>query len=280
VILGFDILGNSFSTSTIPPRQSFSKIQLIGQQTVDELHIHNYELSDSTILALNSEEGWDNGSLLLAHLNGNTQGGNYTGLDTPIDHYLIEKRKSGDSQYTLVQNVSQSSGINQIKDYTSRNNVEYEYIIIPVDQNGIYGSNSTAKITQNFYGWFLVSQDNSICYKFDMEINTDNIQIVEDFKVFENYTQYAVTNQGRRRYMQGRLTTIPYSFNGQDYIIDVNVLNDIEAFINNKQPKYLKNTAGQIALVSTHNFSYKYYDQVPSQPYTVSFDFVQIGSGE
>jgi len=282
MILGFSCLNTDIITNVVPARQTFTSGNIYGSTVIDEVHLRNIEMSDSDILALNSVETFDANTLLLGHMENNLQMGNYTSLTSPINSYNIEKRLVGSQQYNLVQNVTQDSNITSIKDYTCKNKTDYEYAIFPQDISGVIGSSSTQTINSDFFGWFLISQDNTISYKFDMQINTDALQVVEDYKIFDNYTKYAVSSKGKRQYVTGKISTIPYSIStdGLTYVIDVNILNTIEDFIEDTQPKYLKNAAGQIFLVSTHGYSYKYYDEIGEQPYTISFQFEQIGLGE
>lgn len=252
----------------------------LGQGTFDGAHVRNITLTDAQVNAIQTEESFGANTIYLANFESNTQAGNYTSLTKPIYSYLIERRKVGDSKYTILFNIPASYNITQVKDYIARNKQQYEYAIFPVATDGTIGSSSVAYSQLNFFGWFLTNEDGNICYKFDLQNQSDTIQRNEDFTTYDNYTEYAYTSQGKRLYKSGKLVTMPYVLNGCDITIDKSVLDIIESFINDKSPKYLRNTAGDIWKVMTHNFSYKYMDEIVSQPYTISFDFIQIGNGD
>ena len=57
----------------------------------------------------------------------------------------------------------------------------------------------------------------------------------------------------------------------------------LKTFINNEETKILRNGSGQVMEVYTSNFNFKYYDQIVEnnqQPYTITFEYIQVGSGE
>ena len=84
---------------------------------------------------------------------------------------------------------------------------------------------------------------------------------------------------GDMRYKKGNLTTIPYSYDSEtdDYNIDTDVLDNLIDFLNNNTIKVLRNSAGESMQVITLNSGYKYFDKIQSQPYKVSFEYVQVG---
>jgi hypothetical protein len=136
--------------------------------------------------------------------------------------------------------------------------------------------------TLNFFGWAISDLATLQCYVFDMSIESGNIDINDDVKVYDNYQEFTVTSKGLRKYKTGSLKTIPYSYVSatDTYTIDKDLLDDIINFLNNDNSKILRNTAGEIMEITTSGASYQYMDYIEDQPYTISFKFTQIGTGE
>jgi hypothetical protein len=238
-------------------------------------------MSDDDIIAIPDEETFGVDSIYCAVLDGNLEAGNFPFLEHDIISYKISKRKIDTQIYTDLADVTQASGLSNYKDYTSKNYQQYQYAISPIDDRGIIGTSSLINGTHNFWGWWLSSQDNTKNFLFDMNLNTDTLKINEDFKIYDNYTKFAVTSRGKRAYVSGKISAIPYniSIDGEEYDITLENLYLIRDFINDGLPKFLRNTAGEIFKVSTKSFDYKYQDNIISQPMTISWEFLQIGLG-
>jgi hypothetical protein len=281
MILGYDIFSTSILANALPARQSFSKIRLLDQSVNDELHVHNTEVDDTILLNLGTEESFSADTVLLAHMNSGLGAGDYDSLDTPIYKYIIYKRKVGDSKYEKFTEVLQESGITTIYDFSCKNNREYEYFLIPIGQDGSIGSGTTGTIKLNFWGWYLSSVDNQKNYKFDLNIESSNIQNVLNIQIQNSNSKFPKITQNKQNYIQGSLSTIPYSVSGTEYVFDINILEDIRDFLCDGEIKVLRNTAGegmQVRISSSPQI--KYYDQVQRDtlcPFVLTFEFVQVG---
>lgn len=282
MFLGYSILGaNSFNNNALPARKSFSGIRLLNEGIADELHVHNTEIEDATLLALGTEESFGTDSVLLAHMSGSLSAGDYTGLDTPIYKYLIYKRKIGDTKYELFAEILQESGITSLYDYSCKNNRSYEYFCIPCDTFGNIGTGTINTIKLNFYGWFLSSISNDQIYKFDLNLESSNVQNVLNITIQNSNHRFPKVVQNRQNYIQGSLSTIPYSKNGEEYVFDIDVLEEIRKFLCDGEAKILRNTAGEGMLVRiSGNPQIKYYDQIQKGtlcPAVLNFEYCQIG---
>ena len=280
MFLSLSPFGNMPFQTPMIPRQSYSIVDFVGAGVFDGTHAKNTEWTNDQILAIPDQELLGIDSIWCANYNNNLQAGSYTSLINPIYSYKIQKRKTNISIFSDLTTILASSGITTYKDFSSKNYQEYEYAIYPIDFYGTIGDSVKFKGTHDFFGWFLSDLYNTICYKFDLNIQSDNIVNNEDVKVYDNYTEYAVTSYGKRKYASGKLTTLPYYLSGTDletYNVDVYNLDQIKAFINNGQKKILRNPLGEIWLVNTKTFSHKYIDSLSEQPYEISFDFLQAG---
>jgi hypothetical protein len=221
----------------------------------------------------------------MAGLNSSLECGSLiTTIDVPINKYIIRRKvKNANLNPTLVE-LDYTVDLNSYVDCSARNNIEYTYTVSPLfeDENNRWeGLGLEGDGIVSFYGWILSSSESATPttqYVFDMENESSEIQVITDLHKYENYTQYPSFRSGQRNYREGTLKTIPYSFNSltNEYTIDVDLLDALEAFINDGNVKILRNTASEIWYVVTSEFSYKYYDNIPDQPYKISYKFSQV----
>ncbi len=252
---------------------AFNEIKFKGKCIVDNIHLQNTKLTKVQMESINNtiEQPWTFNSIFIANFNDNLYAGNNTG-------WRLKRKLVSDTLFKTIKDFD----FNELSyiDYQVKNRISYIYAIhsLAVGGEGL-GVEGTANTS--FYGWFLFDENKN--FKLDMGfdgIQTGNIQIVEDVHVFDNYTQYPVFSFGERNYRQGDITAIPYRIVDSQYKIDVQVLNEIKAFIGNHKSKWLKNTAGEIFKVMTTNTNYKYQDKLQEQPYTISFNWTEIEDGE
>ena len=265
--------------NAMPPRQTFSVVDFMGEGLIDGCHAKNREWTDAEIIAIPDEETFGVDSIFMAQLDNSLEAGTYPTLINDIDYYKIQKRKTSTLVYTDLVEITQASGITQYVDYTSKNFQEYEYSISPVDVTGIVGFSQKMLGTHNFFGWYLSDLNNTVCYKFDMNLQSDSVKRNEDIKIYDNYTEYAVVSTGLRKYLSGKLSTMPYSISisGEEYEINLTTLNSVRDFIMNGDQKYLRNSVGEIWKVQTKGFENKFIDNIIEQPYNVQFEWVQTG---
>lgn len=280
MILGNNILGGkNIITTAIPPKTTYNKVKILGESYVDEMHIQNVELTDIEVINSTLQFQWGNNTIFLAHFDNNLEAGNFINSDMPITHWRISRRKVGESLFTQLAEMV-NDGTTYYIDYKASSLTDYEYAIQALS-NGIAGNMILGEMTMSFYGWMLVSQDGLTSFTFDMEVNTDNIQINRDRHQFDTYAQYPVISRGKQKFVSGKIECMPYEIINNNIEITNNVLESLEAFVENGQPKILKNGSGKIFLCDTFNFSYKYKDEVTQengeQPYTISFEYVEIG---
>jgi hypothetical protein len=281
MILGYDFIGTSTINNVSPARKTFSKIKLLNQGVCDELHVYNTEVADSTLLALNTIESFDANTLILAHFDNSLGAGNYDGLDTPVYKYKIYKRKVGDAKYNLFAEVLQESGLTTIYDFSCKNNKDYEYFVVPVDTSGAVGTGTTASIKLNFWGWYVSDLSNMNLFKFDINLESSNIQNVLNITVQNTNNKYPTITQSKQNYLSGSLSTMPYDVSGNNYIFDINVLENIRNFLVDGKEKILRNTIGEGMKVRITDCNIKHLDALQSKeqgyPFTLNFSFIQTG---
>jgi hypothetical protein len=165
----------------------------------------------------------------------------------------------------------------------ARNQISYDYILYSLNTEGNEDLGTEVDGELDFYGWFLT--DGTNIYKFDLgqnSVNTNQIRTNKDIAVYNNYTKYPSIGVGLRNYKTSNMSTIPYSYNSTTlaYEFTIDTLNELQIFIDNGETKWLKNTKGEIFKCATSDFSYNYLDEIPDQPYEISFNWTEIGIGE
>jgi hypothetical protein len=246
-------------------------IKFLGKCIVDNAHLQNRKLTKTEMDSIDNtvEQPWIYNSIFIANYDNNLYSGNMTG-------WRLKRKLSTDTLFKVVKEFPWDTL--QYTDREVKNYSDYIYAIHSLASAG-EGLGVQNTVHTNFYGWFLFDDENS--YKFDAgfdSIQTDKIQVVGDVHVYNNYSQYPVFSYGKRNYKTSSITTLPYKFNDNQFVVDVALLKEIETFINNQKPKILKNTAGEMWKVNTSDFSYKYEDKLYQQPFTITFTWTEIDS--
>jgi hypothetical protein len=269
---------DAFQTA-LPLPDSYEEVIFTGGFRIDDVNLQKRELTDADIIATTTEGVWNNTySVILAHFENTLSAGNY---NTPITEWVVKRKLHSGSTYETIANISYTLISNYYYDNTARNLVNYDYTVHLLSNNTeSLGTGGSAQLS--FFGWSLsdTAATPITTYLFDLENTTNDIITNEDKRVYDNYTEYPAFRFGNRSYEASTLSTMPYSFtSGSVVIVDSTILDALRTFINNKEPKILRNSAGQIWEVITTDFSIKYIDQIPDQPYKVQFNWTQIGSG-
>jgi hypothetical protein len=254
--------------------KGYNKITFLGNLHYDNIRLCNTEIEDTVLLTTTTEDIYDENTLFVANFENNLEGGLYAGEEKTITKWRIKRRKFGEYAFKVIGETTKD--FSPYYDYTQANNQLYEYYACPVADDGIEGIAVSGMAQSNFHGWFLISRDNTIAYKFDVELNSEPIILNVDRKMYENYTPYPVFRQGQRKYHTGGLTTIPYTYNNKRIVFNYSTIKSIENFINNGETKVLRNTKGDVFYVQTQDFQYTIDEKVLEQPVTISFKFVEV----
>jgi len=286
-ILGLNLITDGVFGNALPPKSSYDSVTFYGNENaeiLDGIHMKAYEQPDSEILAVNSEElFFETETIFLANFEHNLEAGTISNSDNPITNWVVRRKRSGDTLNPIVAVLPYNPIESNYVDYEVGNRINYLYTVSPVSGSGnnrVEGRGVEGGSILDFFGWTLSSiEATPTIYKFDLEIDSDNISVVTDFKLYEGYTRFPIARFGEMEYRKGKLDTIPYAYNEVDgtYTIDTTLLNNIIAFINDKNVKILKMPSGETFKVVTTEASYKYYDKIAEQPYKLSFSFLQVG---
>ena len=287
MLLGLNVFGNSIPNNTLPSKQASSEVSFYGDYVLDALVINDSEKEDNVILGKFYNEiipSYGTDTVLVGNFEDTLECGSLiTTLSKELTKFVIRRRVVGENLNPIIAELPYSEDLNTYIDYYPKNNVNYVYTVSPyyedefdkIEGRGIEGSGFV-----DFFGWTLTSLDDEpVVYKFDLMVKSDNIDVVTDFKLYENYTKYPAFRFGNMEYRASKLSTVPYTYNEStfSYYINLSTLNTIKNFINNKKEKILRNSIGESIKVVTHKFDYKFFDDTPDQIYEISFEFTETG---
>lgn len=282
MLLSYNVLGSALTSRALPLKRGYSTVKFLGNSTVDDIHAQNDVLTNSEILGITTERTWNLDTLFLAQFENTLEAGNLTNLGLPITSWRIKRKKPSDSLYTQIAEIPFSNFQSFYYDYTMENNQEYTYAIFPTS-NGTEGTGLEATGMSDFFGYTLTEYTSTSAtptsFLFDADLETSDITTKQDYKIYENgYTAKPAFRFGTREYIDMEITTMPYSINGEEIVVDSTLLQSIRAFINNKEPKVLNHSSGiTYAKVITTDFRVKYMDKIESQPYQISFRITEVG---
>jgi hypothetical protein len=278
MFLSVNVLGTSVLTTAIPPAKLFNSVEFSGECVLDNVHAQGVELIDEQIEEIVDKQTWSFSTIFLSDFEDKLDSGNIQNADKPIEKWRIKRKKASDPLYILLAEQDFDETSATYTDRTPKNEVEYDYAVHPVAEDGTEGNPTEGVEFVSFYGWIL--SDDTTTYTFDIEIETETVETVDDFKEYENFTEYNVVSFGQRLFDRGGIRTIPGTINGFTFEQNADFLDTLKAFINNKGIKTLRNSKGKIWQVVTRGYSEKYMDKIAEQPVTVSFNWQQIGAGE
>lgn len=312
MLLGLNALGeDAYSFNVLPKRKSQVGVKIYGESVIDAVNFlkveladedliydassyvpfldsgtNNIELSDGNIFNVITSIGQPEfgfNSIFVSNFENTLESGNLTNDDTLITTWMIRRQIVGESLNPKLVELSVASNPSGYTDVRVSNRTNYTYTVAPVSGSGntrIEGIGLEGVGYVDFFGWILSDTSaNPVTYKFDMEVDSNDIKVNKGMKMFENYTKFPSFRFSNMEYRSSSLKTIPYVFDdvtGNYNFTDSN-LKEIVAFINDGNEKILRTPSGDVLRVVTSNASYKYMDATYQQISTLNFDFIECG---
>lgn len=219
-----------------------------------------------------SRKEWHFDSILLAKFNNDLEAGNVGLGGLTIDQWKVRRRRINSTNYINLDIIeSDESGNFQYIDRTPTCEVLYEYEVIPMSGD-IEGQPHTIQIECKFDYWWLT--DGIESYPFFANLEVSDIPTNIQRYVYEGFDVYPTISYGNLKYKSGTITAI---------LLDINLATNhnyhiqVENFINNRKPKYLRNANGDNWLVDTSMSRRQIYTQLHENVSALTFDFTQIG---
>ena len=96
MLIGFNAFGDFLVNNILPAKQVYNESYFYGECVIDDVHLRDYEATDSELLAITTEDEWDENSIYLFQFEDTLEGGSIiTGLTSPITQYIIRRRITG-----------------------------------------------------------------------------------------------------------------------------------------------------------------------------------------
>jgi hypothetical protein len=254
-----------------------------GNSCFDNVRLLNKELTDEEFLAITigTQQVWDTTVLFNATFNdSDLSAGNISGLTNPITAYDIFRKETGSQTFIKLDTVDVS--VQEYIDITAKLNTTYIYDIVA--KNSTERSNSIeGNITTDWYGTYLINPIDNTVYIFDLNYDFGGFNTETAYQRYDGYSQYSAYSFGNRNFKTGTISAIvneEISSDGKP-IQTIDFVNQLQSFINNGQYKILKTRKGEVLKVHTMNFaSQPLNNAIKQQPYSITFNFEEIGSAE
>lgn len=278
--LGFSILSQA---TIIPPPTTYNKIVVYGDCVVDKVRALTTSLSETemgNIQLADSFFPWTPETILYAEFSNNLQAGNVSGLSSPIESWVIFRKRSDDTNYVKVAEIPSANTM--FTDYTVKGKRTYEYQVYAKTATELSAPLLSVPIYTDFQYWALMNYDSpDRVWLFDLNLQSGGITVNKPANIFDQtYTQFPVVTFGEKEYITGSISFTSGAMANGSMAYSVDYLDELTAFINNRQPKILKNRYGQAWKVITHDISWNFNDVISEQIADVSFNFTQIGNLE
>ena len=277
--LGLSTLKYIDEGTNIPLRRVYSKCRVYGNATVDKLHIKNIEMSNEEIanIIITDDLIWDVNTLLMAEFKSNLVAGNISEIMNPIINWQVNRREADGTTLKVLKTLGVSE--TEFIDYTCQQGKKYVYSNNALADNEMSEPLEAEEIETYFYGYYLVSEEEGVVYKFDLNIQSGTKQYEDDTTIMNNYTEYPSIAMGKRRYFNDTVSCICGEINIDGKLLqNVDYIDTLREFILNGKQKLWKTRKGQIYRIFTSGFQETVLDDgIGEQPLIVSFNITQVG---
>ena len=280
-------LGVTFLTGyspTIPELSSYDKVTFYGGDSnkggyiFDKVYGENGEMTRQIIDANSNtlfEPRWDLNTYLLCEFDHSYSGGNVSNIASPILNWMIYRMETGTNTLQLLDKIDVLE--EQYTDFTALKNKTYQYYLFGQNATEISAPLITNNVDCYYHGWYLIDVENKISYMFDLNFSGGDIEQVENIAEYNTNLPYNAYSKGNTNFLQGNITALVMD----DLCTmkqNVEILNELRAFIFSDRLKYLKDNKGRIFKVFTSGYKDNFITAgIKDEPRYVSFDFKEIG---
>lgn len=261
----------------------YDKISFFGEAIIDKVKLENRILTNQQIEDLQFSDylTWDQYTIMMSEFNNTLSAGNIVGMTNPPTKWEIYRKIEGDTVYTKIAELDM--GNLNFYDYTAPLQEECKYRIYAVNELERSSELETEEVVVDFHNWTLISPEEDIVYIFDANIESGEVSTVDDVNIEHNLKRkFPTVTFGDREYTVGSLRAYVGNITlDNERVYSASFLDDLKKFINNKKTKILKSPNGDVWKVVTHNFNYKYYDEVfhhatRTKPAQIFFEFAEV----
>ena len=235
--------------------------------------------SDNTNIEMNeSSKKWDYDTRFYARFENNLFAGNVDYVASMVSSVRIKRRKNNEHAWTTLFEIPIKTNDDfqfELVDRYAQGSQDYYYALIPVIEN-VEGNINKNSIHSEFDNYFILDRDVSYPIMFNTGLNIELNKNIGVINTLGRKYPFVISN-GMNKYKTGVLdfTLIPVvdcEINTDDIY---NYRTQFEEWINNGEPKILKDWTGQIYMIDvTGNISVDLnYYQMPSY----KIQFTEIG---
>jgi hypothetical protein len=229
---------------------------------------------------------WDFNTMLYALFQNNLYGGNVLYSAETVSAIRIKRRKKGNYTWDILFEIPIHSNQDlqfERFDRFARSKIEYEYALVPVLINGnTEGNLNINSIESKFEGIILVEKDTLIRAYYNAKlISKERVSDNHTIKTKGKRTPFSIKS-GESNYTVGKLeaTFFDVGLNGEELIEDGWKFRElVNNFLCDGKPKVLKNSDGQLYLVSIVNNIPEDYNLHELMPIT-TISWEEIGDAE
>lgn len=226
---------------------------------------------------------WDFNTILHAGFNGNLNAGNVEYTISQITAIRLKRRKKGTYTWTTLFEIPVRTfddlSIKRVDRY-ARNNIEYEYGLIPVLGN-VEGSISLNTVISKFDGVFICSKDKTYGTIFETDVTSTRHRPFSTINTLGSQFPF-VTYQSKNNYDLGTATGMFINYDENcniDLLGATDYREDLKNFLYDGKPKLLKYEDGKAWIVGIVDDIAEDHSEHPDKVIT-TLQWVQIGVPE
>ena len=179
---------------------------------------------------------------LICEFNGGISGGNVENITSKVKKWLLYRGLQGASSMKLVSALEANETF--FKDFTASKTHNYQYRLFAQTENEMSVPMDTNVVYCNYFGWFLIDEENQVAYSFGNNLEDTTISQVEDVTEYSTNKRFSVHSRGNMDYLSGSVTAV-VTDNCSAQIQTVEHLEELRNFILSDRPKIVKDNKGR-----------------------------------
>ena len=241
---------------------------------VDQLEVRE---NTSGIDLSNIKGSWEIDTFLLAKFLGDLEAGNVSLGGLTITDWKIRRRRVDSTTISELTTIPMSTTTDfYYLDSAVRPTIDYEWEVSPLS-NGIEGQPFLIQLSVSFDYWWLSDASGTgsgESYPFYANLELSDVAINKQRFQYDTFNKYPVISYGYEQYRSGTITAWLL-----DAFQEVSVAyrQNVENFVNNQLPKYLRNPQGDMWMVDTNTSTTKFMPYLTEPATSITFSYTEIG---
>ena len=232
---------------TVPKISVYDKVTFYAQEgcVLDKIYGVNRILTREEIDENSTPQfspKWEPDVYLICEFNGGISGGNVENITSKVKKWLLYRGLQGASSMKLVSVLEANETF--FKDFTASKTHNYQYRLFAQTENEMSVPMDTNVVYCNYFGWFLIDEENQVAYSFGNNLEDTTISQVEDVTEYSTNKRFSVHSRGNMDYLSGSVTAV-VTDNCSAQIQTVEHLEELRNFILSDCPKIVKDNKGR-----------------------------------